>query len=165
MFRRCIWVHQLMMCLLLLLLLLLLFLLLLSSGAYCRLFGRHLDTGEAVPYNDNHWRNVVAVLGLSKDQVGSNSSTGPAPLQQACASIGFHPSLRLWICMLAVGAVLSQPPLPLSPMLPNLSRLSYTAAFSLAAHLSFHPADIPAFVTLPPTPPPTPAGDAQPGMC
>jgi hypothetical protein len=41
----------------------------LNPSAYCRLFGRHLDTGEAVPYNDNHWRNVVAVLGLSKDQV------------------------------------------------------------------------------------------------
>jgi hypothetical protein len=40
------------------------------AGAYCRLFGRHLDTGETLPYNDSHWRNVVAVLGLSKDQVG-----------------------------------------------------------------------------------------------
>jgi hypothetical protein len=43
------------------------------AGAYCRLFGRHLDTGETLPYNDNHWRNVVAVLGLSKDQVGSGA--------------------------------------------------------------------------------------------
>lgn len=42
----------------------------LPSGAYCRLFGRHLDTDDPVPYNDAHWRNVVAVLGLSKEQVG-----------------------------------------------------------------------------------------------
>lgn len=34
------------------------------------LFGRHLDTGLAAPYSDDHWRQTVSRLGLSKHQVG-----------------------------------------------------------------------------------------------
>lgn len=39
------------------------------SAAYYRLFGRDLDTGLPAPYSDEHWRQVVSVLRLSKDQV------------------------------------------------------------------------------------------------
>lgn len=41
-----------------------------AAGVLYSLFGRNLDTGEAVPYNDQHWRNVVARLHLTKRQVG-----------------------------------------------------------------------------------------------
>lgn len=43
---------------------------LLCAGVLYSLFGRNLDTGEAVPYSDEHWRNVVARLHLNKTQVG-----------------------------------------------------------------------------------------------
>jgi hypothetical protein len=40
-----------------------------TAGVLYSLFGRNLDTGEAVAYNDEHWRNVVARLHLTKQQV------------------------------------------------------------------------------------------------
>lgn len=40
------------------------------AGVLYSLFGRNLDTGEAVAYSDEHWRNVVARLYLTKQQVG-----------------------------------------------------------------------------------------------
>jgi hypothetical protein len=45
------------------------------SAAYYRLFGRHLDTGLPATYSDAHWRQVVAVLRLSQDQVSQRSSS------------------------------------------------------------------------------------------
>jgi hypothetical protein len=39
------------------------------AGVLYSLFGRNLDTGEAVAYSDEHWRNVVARLHLTKQQV------------------------------------------------------------------------------------------------
>eukprot|EP00878_Enallax_costatus_P000701 GHUV01000811.1.p1 GENE.GHUV01000811.1~~GHUV01000811.1.p1 ORF type:complete len:928 (+),score=335.74 GHUV01000811.1:282-3065(+) len=45
------------------------FVALLNPGVLYHLFGRHLDTGLAAPYTDDHWRQVVSRLGLSKHQV------------------------------------------------------------------------------------------------
>jgi hypothetical protein len=39
------------------------------AGVLYHLFGRHLDTGLPAPYSDDHWRQVVSRLGLSKHQV------------------------------------------------------------------------------------------------
>jgi hypothetical protein len=40
-----------------------------AAGVLYHLFGRHLDTGLPAPYSDDHWRQVVSRLGLSKHQV------------------------------------------------------------------------------------------------
>jgi hypothetical protein len=42
------------------------------AGVLYSLFGRNLDTGEAIAYNDEHWRNVVTRLHLTKQQVRQN---------------------------------------------------------------------------------------------
>eukprot|EP00878_Enallax_costatus_P015862 GHUV01016626.1.p1 GENE.GHUV01016626.1~~GHUV01016626.1.p1 ORF type:complete len:407 (+),score=84.71 GHUV01016626.1:469-1689(+) len=54
----------------------------LNPGAYCRLFGQNLDTGLPAPYSDAHWRRVVSVLGLNKEQV--NMILACAELYFAC---------------------------------------------------------------------------------
>ncbi|KAF8063038.1 Orct2 [Scenedesmus sp. PABB004] len=41
----------------------------LSPGTLYSLFGRHLETGEPHPYTDEHWRGVVARIGLTQHQV------------------------------------------------------------------------------------------------
>jgi len=41
----------------------------LTAGVLYSLFGRNLDTGEPAAYTDEHWRNVVARLHLTKQQV------------------------------------------------------------------------------------------------
>lgn len=45
------------------------FVALLNPGVLYSLLGRNLDTGEAAAYTDDHWRNVVARLHLTKQQV------------------------------------------------------------------------------------------------
>eukprot|EP00879_Flechtneria_rotunda_P000231 GHRR01000309.1.p1 GENE.GHRR01000309.1~~GHRR01000309.1.p1 ORF type:complete len:945 (+),score=429.08 GHRR01000309.1:255-3089(+) len=42
---------------------------LLNPGALYHLYGRHLDTGLPAPYSDDHWRQVVSRLNLTKSQV------------------------------------------------------------------------------------------------
>lgn len=80
-----------------------------TAGAYCRLFGRHLDTGETLPYNDSHWRNVVAVLGLSKDQVGGCRHTGSRQRKQLttqgdCVCV-WGGRIGVWVCGVDCGGV------------------------------------------------------------
>ena len=41
-----------------------------SPGVLYSLLGRNLDTGESAAYTDDHWRQVVARLHLTKQQVG-----------------------------------------------------------------------------------------------
>lgn len=45
-------------------------------GVLYSLYGRNLDSGEAVPYNDQHWRNVVARLHLTQQQVRISRDIG-----------------------------------------------------------------------------------------
>uniref|UniRef100_A0A383WD44 BZIP domain-containing protein n=1 Tax=Tetradesmus obliquus TaxID=3088 RepID=A0A383WD44_TETOB len=45
------------------------FVALLNPGVLYHLYGRHLDSGLPAPYSDDHWRQVVMRLGLSKHQV------------------------------------------------------------------------------------------------
>ncbi len=47
-----------------------------AAGVLYSLYGRNLDSGEAVPYNDQHWRNVVARLHLTQRQVSSSDGVG-----------------------------------------------------------------------------------------
>ncbi|WIA14140.1 hypothetical protein OEZ85_002682 [Tetradesmus obliquus] len=41
----------------------------LNPAAYCQVFGRNLETGQPAAYDDSHWRQVIARLGLSEPQV------------------------------------------------------------------------------------------------
>jgi hypothetical protein len=48
------------------------------AAAYCQLFGRNLETGQPVPYDDAHWRQVIGRLGLSEQQVWLSCAAGHA---------------------------------------------------------------------------------------
>lgn len=41
------------------------------AATFFQVFGRNLDTGLPVAYDDEHWRRVVGVLELSELQVGA----------------------------------------------------------------------------------------------
>jgi hypothetical protein len=58
-------------------------------GVLYSLYGRNLDSGEAVPYNDQHWRNVVARLHLTQQQVRSSRDTG---MGARCVTLLLKPS-------------------------------------------------------------------------
>lgn len=42
----------------------------LCTGAYFKLFGRHIDTNVPAAYSDDHWKKVIAQINLSDEQVG-----------------------------------------------------------------------------------------------
>lgn len=64
-----------------------------SAGVLYSLLGRNLDTGEAAPYTDEHWRGVVTRLHLTTQQVGDTL---------LCALVGSY----VWGLL---GSVVSQP--------------------------------------------------------
>jgi hypothetical protein len=56
-----------------------------SAAAYCHLFGRNLETGQPVAYDDAHWRRVIARLELSETQVCCCSA---APMKKRVVTYG-----------------------------------------------------------------------------
>jgi hypothetical protein len=67
------------------------------------LYGRHLDTGLPAPYSDDHWRQVVSRLGLSKHQVGSCKTNTSVRVAAIAVSLAGHQyccaAMPVWVAV------------------------------------------------------------------